>query len=29
LLLARIEPEESGFDLRTFCEANETVIAPV
>jgi hypothetical protein len=30
---ARIEPEESGFDLRTyycaFCQANETVIANI
>jgi hypothetical protein len=33
LLLTRIEPEEPGFDLRiyycAFCEANETIIAPV
>jgi hypothetical protein len=33
LLLTRIEPEESGFDLRTyycaFCQANETVIANI
>jgi hypothetical protein len=33
LLLVRIEPEEPGFDLRTyhcaFCEDQEVVIAPV
>jgi hypothetical protein len=33
LLLTRIEPEEPGFDLRTyycaFCEDSETVIAPI
>ena len=32
LLLARVEPEEPSFDLRTyycaFCQASETVIAP-
>jgi ribosomal protein S27AE len=33
LLLTHIEPEEPGFDLRTyycaFCKANETVIANI
>ena len=33
LMLARIEPEEPGFDLRTyycaFCEDHEVVIAPI
>jgi hypothetical protein len=33
LILTRIEPEEPGFDLRTYycaaCAATETVIAPV
>jgi hypothetical protein len=33
LLLTRIEPEEPGFDLRTYycasCEANETIIASI
>jgi hypothetical protein len=33
LVLTRIEPEEPGFDLRTyycaFCQANETIIAAV
>jgi hypothetical protein len=33
LILTRIEPEEPGFDLRTYycahCEAHETVIAPI
>jgi hypothetical protein len=32
LRLIRIEPEEPGFDLRTYycvaCEANEVIIAP-
>jgi hypothetical protein len=32
-MLARIEPEEPGFDLRTyycaFCEDHEVVIAPI
>jgi hypothetical protein len=33
LLLTRIEPEEPGFDLRTyycaFCESHETIIAAI
>jgi hypothetical protein len=33
LLFARTKPEEPGFDLRmyycAFCEANETIIAPI
>jgi hypothetical protein len=33
LLLTRIEPEEPGFDLRTYycahCESNETIIARI
>lgn len=33
LLLTRIEPDEPGFDLRTYfcahCTDNETIIAPV
>ena len=33
LRLTRIEPEEPGFDLRTYycahCAANESVIAPI
>jgi hypothetical protein len=32
-MLTRIEPEEPGFDLRTYycasCRATETIIAPV
>ena len=33
MILSLLEPDKPGFDLRTyycaFCEANETVIAPI